>query len=94
MWLKSQRRKIFKSYLAFNNKLDKGKVFNKRVRNRNIKNKYDVVKIKKKKKGVRLKQLTILYRKYKKRLLFVKEKKKNELQKGLVSFKEKKTQGK
>jgi len=74
MWLKSQRRKIFKSYLAFNNKLDKGKVLNKRVRN--IKNKYDVVKIKKKKKGVRLKHLTILYRKYKKRLLFRQRKKK------------------
>lgn len=94
MWLKSQRKKILKSYLAFNNKFDKGKVLNINKRVKNIKNKYDVVKVKKKKKSVRLKHLIILYCKYKKRLYFVKEKKKNELQKGLVSSKEKKTQGK
>lgn len=80
MWLKSQRRKIFKSYLLFNNKFNKGKgkMLNKQTV-KNIKNKYEGIKIKKKKKKIRLKHLIILYRKYKKRLFFVKEKKKNEL---------------
>jgi hypothetical protein len=80
MWLKSQRRKIFKSYLLFNNKFNKGKgkMLNKQPV-KNIKNKYEGIKIKKKKKSIRLKHLIILYRKYKKRLFFVKEKKKNEL---------------